>query len=457
MTAEVTPSISHSSFIIVDTSDDPVPEIARVSFTQNIILDDRTLYGPGDVIGIIVTFTQEVALYENGDTLPKLILNANLDEDVYAELANSPEEGLLTDELFFEYAVDGGDSQIELNYQSIDAFQSGDYLIEDAFGRKAQLSLPPQSSESSLSSSKSIGISDSPPSIISIAVDLPVGGYELGAGHVVEFIAMFDREVQVRGIPELPLQIESTIAIIDTITSEGINGGSYFTVTYRGVESEPISWNASALDVTRTIESMDSMLGDVCVARDLSPNAVNAGGYRWAIRLENIDDDVSQLGIDGAGMQFTNGGDLQVQLRSTGGILDGWHPDDGNSDMCTARSATYLGGSGSKTLRFRFQVLRGDSSENFGVDVKSNLILSGLDNVSLLVNRPDQSPVDADLRLETASLNPGHGITINTERPKVMSIIPRPIAASDGMYSVGDALYFEVTFDAPVAVSKAFN
>ena len=32
VTAEVTPSISYSSFIVVDTSNDPVPDIARVSY-----------------------------------------------------------------------------------------------------------------------------------------------------------------------------------------------------------------------------------------------------------------------------------------------------------------------------------------------------------------------------------------------------------------------------------------
>ena len=78
ITAEVTPSISQSSYIIVDTTNDDVPGIDHISFITNIIADDRTVYGPVDIIEIFLAFTQEVSIYAQNDddsTLPRLAVN----------------------------------------------------------------------------------------------------------------------------------------------------------------------------------------------------------------------------------------------------------------------------------------------------------------------------------------------------------------------------------------------
>jgi hypothetical protein len=205
VTATVVPSLSYSTHIIVDTTDDPTPVIDRVAFSSRILSDGRILYGPGDSIEIIVTFTQEVALYPKGDgsSLPRLILNAIHNGSagvVYAELANIPPEGELTKTLLFEYYVNIGDSQTELDYQSEYAFQSGDYSVEDAFGRAVSLNLPALGSGFSMTGSKVVGVSDSRPSITDITADLSSGEYEIGAGHVLDFILSFDREVRAFGV-----------------------------------------------------------------------------------------------------------------------------------------------------------------------------------------------------------------------------------------------------------------
>ena len=166
-------------------------------------------------------------------------------------------------------------------------------------------------------------------------------------------------------------------------------------------------------------------MGNVCVSRYPSPNALGGDGYRWAIRLESIDDDPFELDVSSFGMRFSTEGSLQMEMTSTtNSILDGWSPDEGDIDICAVRSATYINGSGTKRLGFRFQVLHEDNSEKLGVADEAQLILSNTDSISLLVNGPDQSPVLADSSLDGTSLNPGHSITINTDRPKVTSITP---------------------------------
>ena len=257
------------------------------------------------------------------------------------------------------------------------------------------------------------------------------------------------------GQPKVPLRIDSTVAVIDTFASEPIKDGSHFFLTYSGAISELIPWDASALEVKNKIESIFDISGAVCVSRDQSPNAM--GGFRWVIRLESIDDDVFELGVDSSGMNFSgaNGGSIQMQHITTDGSLAGWAPNDGNLHTCATRSATYLQGSGSRSLHFRFQVLNGDYAESFDINGDSGmeLMLWGLDDVSLLINTQDQSPTKADINIEGISLLPEQNITITTDPPTVTSIIPQPSTTPNGLYAVGDALYFELKFDKPVEVS----
>lgn len=259
------------------------------------------------------------------------------------------------------------------------------------------------------------------------------------------------------GYPELPVQVDSTIVVIDTLTSGTIRDGSSFVVTYKDEESEPISWDASALEVKRVVEAMDNVVGDVCVSRGVSPNAASAGGFRWVIRLENIDDNIFELGVDGAGLHFSNEGDLQMQIHMTNSVFGAWSVDDGDIDMCTVRTATYFKGSRSRSLHFRFQAINGDYSEGFDLVVNTEILLSSSDSISLLVNGPNQSPVDADCRINGLSLSSDHRIAINTEQPKVTSIIPQTSTTPNGLFTVGDALYFEVMFDKPVYVETGLE
>ena len=205
VTAHLTPSLTFDSKVIINTANDATPSVILVEFAQSIREDGRALYGPGDAIQIDVIFDQEVAIFpftEDDGNLPRLILNAAA--GAYAELVSeSQQHGLLSRKLCFEYLVQEGHSQLELDYLSNESLLPNDYSIEDTFGRNANLILPALSSGSSLSASKMVGISDSRPIIETIGVDVPSGEY--GAGQVINFSVSFDREVTLTGTPLLPL------------------------------------------------------------------------------------------------------------------------------------------------------------------------------------------------------------------------------------------------------------
>lgn len=202
VTAHLTPSLAFDSKVMIDTSNDATPSIILAEFAQSLKEDGRTLYGPGDIIHIDVIFDQEAAMFPStGDgTLPRLMLNV---AGAYAELVDESPHGLLSSKLCFEYLVQEGHSQLQLDYLTSEtSLLPNDYSIEDAFGRSANLVLPVLGLGSSLSASKTIEISDIRPTIKSIGVDVPSGEY--GTGQVINFSVSFDREVIVTGVPLLP-------------------------------------------------------------------------------------------------------------------------------------------------------------------------------------------------------------------------------------------------------------
>mmetsp|Transcript_9659 Transcript_9659/g.20406 ORF Transcript_9659/g.20406 Transcript_9659/m.20406 type:complete len:534 (+) Transcript_9659:665-2266(+) len=468
VTAHVTPSLAHDSRVIIDTSNDAVPSVIQVVFAQSIKDDERLTYGPGDRIEIEVVFSQEVTLFQSIDdgTLPQIILNvfnSEGSEAVHGELM-SHRQGSFSRAVSFEYLVETGHSQTGLNYLSSgSSLLANDYSIEDAFGRNVDLTLPATGSSSALLASKMIDISDFRPTVESVTADLPTGEY--GAGDEVNFIVNFDRHVdvtasdlskQIQGVG-LPLNVQSSIAVVDTSTTDSILPGSYFNVLYKGETTERIPWNASASEVEHALELLPSITGDVCVSRAPSPNSASAGGFRWAIRFVDISDVTFEIQIDDAGLDFSGmGGYLATNLITTDSVLSGWIPDDGDMSMCTTRSAIYVGGSGSKQLGFQFKILPGDAVGSLGtinsIGAELTFPTPG-DEASLLVNSSEKSPIKVDPSIEGIGLPSDQIITIDTAPPSVVGITPQGSNTPDGIYAVGDSLFFEVSFDKPVDVS----
>ena len=454
VTAHVTPSLAHSSRVVVYTINDAIPVIVLVQAEDGIRDEERLSYGPGDIIQIDVQFTQEVTLFQTngGISTPQIALNIVGSETVYGELLPQFHDMSFTRTLSFWYEVKSGHSQNELEYLSIDAFVSNSYAIEDAFGRSADLTLPAIGSNSSLSASKSISISDDRPIIERISIDLPAGEY--GAGDEANFIVTFDRHVAVTGIPGLPLNVQSSIAVLEILSSENeLLSESYFNLLYKGERSRRIPSNSSAMEIEDAIESLQSFRGDACVSRSHSQSQ---NGFRWAIRFMGASDSITNMRVDDSGLTGVGVSIITSILTMNSALID-WNADDGDITMCTTRTASYVDGSGNKSLRFTFGVLPGDDIEKLDISriVGAQLMYSNSeDSVFLRTNSLRKASIQADPKLGSISVE--KHITINTAPPVVTSIIPQESSTPNGIYAVGDTLFFEVSFDKPVKVSWMF-
>lgn len=445
VTAHVTPSISQNSRVVINTANDDIPIIIQVAFAPSIRDDERVYFGPGDTIVIDVIFSQEVTLLPTDDAgvLPQLALNVFGPEAVYSELIPQSPEGSYTRTLSFRYDVKVGQSQVELDYPTIDAVRCNSFDVVDAFGRSADMILPASGSSTSLSASKSIGISDSPPTIESIAVDLPAGEY--GAGEEVDFIVTFDRYVAVTGHPGLPLNIQSSILVIEILSEN--ERPSFFNILYRGKRSRRIPSNASAFEIEVALTSLLSVGGKVCVSRSPSLSAI---GFRWAIRFMSVNDFIQDVRVDDSELAIS----ITTTILTTNSALLDWSVDDGDTTMCTTRAASYVDGSGTKTLRFSFITLQGDNADLLGIHdiVEANLLYSNIeDSVFLMTNSFGIAAIQVDPKLDEFTVQ--NHVAIKTSPPVVMSITPQESSTPDGTYAVGDTLFFEVIFDKPVEVS----
>lgn len=448
VTAHVTPSLSLNSRVVVNTINDAIPSIVEVAFTPSIKNDDRLIYGPGDVILIDVIFSQEVTIFltdDDNDAPPQIALNIASSETAYGELLPPIQEGAFSRMFRFRYDVKTGHSQMELDFLASSTLHCNSYSFEDAIGRSVNVSLP----AISLTASKTIIISDSRPVIKSVSVDLPTGEY--AAGDEVIFNVTFDRHVTVTGKPLLPLNVQSSIAVLEILTTENLLPGSHFNLIYRDERSSLIPADASAAVLKDALESLQSLRGDACVSR--SPVAQNEERYRWAIRLMGTNDSIVDLRLDDSGLKLRDGTAV-ANIVTTNSTLSDWSIDDGDLKMCTARIATYNEGSGTKSLLFGFRILPGDKAERLDV---SNVVGTGLlyprstDSVVLMVNSPERSIIQADPKIEGIEIE--NDITIDTTPPFVTSIRPQESTTPSGVYAVGDTLFFEVSFDRPVEVS----
>ena len=337
ITALLAQSLSHSSHVVIDTTNDDVPRVESVSFGNDILGAARNVYGSGDNISVRVLFSQEVIVQARPNVsqldLPSLELNVqqNTSEQAFAfAFLKSQVVGYRTRSLLFEFAVETHHSQGFLNYRSMESLQSNDYSINDAFGRHVSLSLPSKMSGLSLGASRSIEVNSSPAFISSIFPSLDESFYEFGTGQEINFQVLFNREVSVLGSPRLPLQLNSK-----------------------------------------------------------------------------------------------------------------------------SRNAIYAGGNGTSTLTFVYVVQDGDAAVELDVDASENatvVLLSTSDAIHSKNSGNSSLLTPAYLGLQHIKRPNSVNITIDTQSPRVVAVAPQTDTTPDGVYTIGDTVFLEVSFSKPVVV-----
>ena len=201
--AFIVPSLAQNSNIIIDTSQDPVPRIVSVIFSADTIEDAETMYSPGELIRIVVIFSQNVYVSLspefNGSipTVPTLELNI-IDNTIILSYVKAHlierSMGQLSRRLEFEFTVRKGHNQFPINYRNITSLRTNDFMFTDGHNRTVLATLPGINIGEDLVDSKEIGVSSDPAAIRNISSFIPPGEY--GAGHEIGFEVEFSRTVR---------------------------------------------------------------------------------------------------------------------------------------------------------------------------------------------------------------------------------------------------------------------
>ena len=249
------------------------------------------------------------------------------------------------------------------------------------------------------------------------------------------------------------MRIKSYIVIVDTVSLGTSLSTSYFYIWYKGERTDSIPWDASSRFVKATLENLENIRGSVCVSRSLSLLSQEVRGFRWAIRFEDIEDNLKgNLSTEEAAVVRQHKAiDLQLTFVVRDEPFDNWEQSDGETTMCTLRNARYVNGTGTKYLLFRFRSLPGDEAvlltSPLPVTIKTS---RESDDITNAINDGSLSTIAAELQWEHTISN---NIAIATQQPKITSIVIDSTASLDNIICVGDTVSFTFIFDMPVTVS----
>ncbi|MEJ6521666.1 putative Ig domain-containing protein, partial [Shewanella bicestrii] len=180
-------------------------------------------YKVGDVISILVNFSESVTINTAGGT-PQLTLETGVTDQTISYTS-----GTGTSTLTFSYTVQAGDTSADLDYVATNSLASNGGTIQDAAGNNATLTLASPGAANSLGANKALVVDGVTPSVTSTA---PVGG-AVSTDPIVDFTVNFSESVS--NISTDDFALGTTGSATGTIASVSASSGSSVTVTVSGI------------------------------------------------------------------------------------------------------------------------------------------------------------------------------------------------------------------------------
>lgn len=372
------------------------------------------IYKTGDVITVNVVFNEAVSV--TGTPVLTLETGTANQNAVYSS-------GTGTDMLQFNYTVQNGDLSADLDYTSMTAL-SGGTIKNNAGSKDALLDLPVPGTAGSLSANKNLQIDGIAPVVNQVT--LPADGI-YKTGNELKFVVNFSEAITITGTTSyLPIQV-------------GVN-----TV------------NATFLSSTSTSATYHYIL----LAGQQDADGIGMG------QLQLSTTTITDIAGNNAGLTFTPGSttgilvDAGAPSMTNLAVTPGYYKEGTNIDLTvswpenvivtgtplislligsTSVYATYMSGSGSNTLIFRYTIQAGDNDMN-GIDIGTAISMGTI---------KDAAGNAADLTIHYTT-TPGI-VYVDTKAPAVVYVT----GPADGTYKAGQILSFIITVDESITIDPA--
>jgi hypothetical protein len=385
-------------------------------------------YGVGAVIPITVAFSDAVTVTGT----PKLNLNSG-GAAVYTG-------GSGTSTLTFTYTVAAGQTTngSKLDYTSTTPFDlTGATIVGDG-GVAASLTLPAPGAAGSLSATFNIVIDTSISQVTGVTSPLPDGTY--GAGIVVPITVTFNHPVGVTGTPLLALNTGATASY-----SSG-SGTSTLTFTYTvaaGQSSPDLDYTSTSALTLNGGTITDLTLGGPAGLTLPAPGAAGSLGANKNIIIDATAATVANVTSPTANGVYATGAVIDVTVRFSKPVTVTGTP---LLALNTGGTASYLSGSGTDTLTFRYTVAAGESASDLDYASTTALTLNG--------GSIQAGGVGATLTLPApgaaGSLGANKNIVIDTAAATVANVTS---PTADGAYATGAVIDVTVRFTSTVTVT----
>jgi len=312
-----------------------------------------SVYGTGASVLVTVTFSEPVSV----TGFPTLALNSG----GTATYASGSGGSTLT----FAYTVGAGQSSADLDYTTTSALALAGGSISDLSGNAAILTLPAVGGANSLGGQKNIVIDAVAPTVSSSTV--PANG-TYGVGGNLDFTVTFNKSVTVTGSPYVGVTLNTG----GPVQAAYLNGSGTATLTFRYVvvsgnaDPDGITVDSSITPNGGTIK--DGLGNSAALAVTFaSTSAVFVDGIAPAA----VSSTVPANGTHIIGQTL----DYSVTFSEPVFVASGTPSITVNLDGGPVL-ATYLTGSGSATLQFRYTIVSGDTAPG-GVSTASSIALNG--------------------------------------------------------------------------------
>ena len=436
-----THAITNSSGHKVDGASVTAPVVTGVRIVNSPVSGDT--YELGEVIEVRVDFNRTVTVTGT----PRLALGIGSQTrqvDFYCC-------GGSRTALWFHYVVQASDSDTDGLSVAAGALTLNGGSINDARDGTTAASLGLGTHAITNSSGHKVdGARATAPVVTAVWIDSPAVGdtYELGEAIVVTVV--FNKAVDVGGAPQLALGIGSATRQADYHTGTGGRFPTFqYTVQASDVDIDGLSVAATAL--TLNGGRIDVAGGTVDALLGLGTHAItNNGNHR-------VDGAQGPPGVTGVaigppavGDTFERGEAIEVTVTFNKAVDVGGAPQLALGIGSATRQASYISGTGTASLVFKYTVASGDA-DNDGLSIGANALSLNSGRIDVAGGALDALLGLGANAIENSSGHKVAGGTLTAAAVSVAAIASTP--ASGNTYVRGEQIEVAVTFNRPVTVT----
>ena len=398
---------------------------------------------PGAVIPITVTFAAAVTVTGT----PQLTLS----DGAVVNYSSGSNSSTLT----FNYTVAAGQttSGNKLDYASTTALALSGGTIEDGNGNNAILTLPTPGATGSLAANKNIVIDAIAPTVTGISSTNANGTY--GTGAVITITVGFSAAVNVIGTPTLALNTTGGPAgIASYMTGTGTSTLSFKYTVAAGQSANPLDAASTAALTLNGGSIVDTVTNDpnpavLTVATGSGTTGALANAKN--IVIDAVAPTVTGISSTNANGTYGTGAVITITVGFSAAVnVIGTPTLALNTTGGPAGIASYMTGTGTSTLSFKYTVAAGQTANPLDAASTAALTLNGGSIVDTVTNDPNPAVLTVATGSGTAgALANAKNIVIDAVAPTVTGISS---TNANGTYGTGAVITITVGFSAAVNV-----